>query len=209
MSQPTANTLARRPHQVLRGSLLAAPVLLTALLSPAAQLSAAEAGDTAAAAQSGAAALAEDERLAEYVRQRLAWDAELAPFDLDVTVEDAVVRLSGSVATPAQSHRARRIAEAAPAANAVVDSLYVDSALEPADKRPPAPADKELASRVRQILAQDPAFEAEQVDVQVREGAVTLAGRMPDVGQTARAERMVRSLYGVERVVSQLDAAQP
>jgi osmotically-inducible protein OsmY len=196
----------------MRGALSAAPVLLAGLLLPWSQAAVAQqaaAADAAAAAQSGAAALAEDERLADYVRQRLAWDAELAPFDLDVSVEDAVVRLSGSVATPAQSHRARRITEAAPASNAVVDSLYVDPALEPADKLPPAPADPELASRVRQILAQDPAFEAEQVDVQVSDGTVTLAGRMPDVGQTTRAERMVRSLYGVERVVNQLDAAQP
>jgi osmotically-inducible protein OsmY len=149
--------------------------------------------------------MAEDARLARHIRQQLAWDRELAPFDLHVRVEDAVVHLSGQVATMAQSHRARRLSEAIPGANAVVNATYVDPALAVAHgNEPPQPDDATLRRRVEQTLERDASVNGPDIQAAVENGTVTLTGTVSGFGAKEKAVRAVRDLYGVGRVVDEL-----
>ncbi|MCF7989595.1 MAG: BON domain-containing protein [Thiohalocapsa sp.] len=149
----------------------------------------------------------EDAILEQRINERLAWDKELAPFDLEAEVDNAIVTLSGSVATIPQSHRARRIADEARGSGGVVNATYVDPALAvTADT--PRPEDATLKQRIGEILAGDADVDAGQVEIRVEGGRVTLAGQVGDAEQKARAARIVRSLYGVGLVDNELAIAR-
>jgi osmotically-inducible protein OsmY len=151
-----------------------------------------------------------DAVIAEGIAQRLAWDRELAPFRLRVDVQDGFVTIKGRVSTPAESHRARRIAEAADGVAGVVNVVEVDSALAPfAGTRLDRPDDKALRARIADTLATDPTVQASGIRVTVDRGRVVLAGQVGDVAQKERAEVMVRSLYGVQSLTNDLRVVRP
>ncbi|WP_462322226.1 BON domain-containing protein [Halochromatium sp.] len=160
--------------------------------------------------QAGMAAVDEDRRLAERIERRLAWDAELAPYDLEVSVNDGILNLSGSVSTTAESHRARRMANETEGIGGVVNALYVDPALVPFKNRSVGPPDDEtVAKRLEVRLAHDPDLADETIEVEVEDGIVRLHGTLRDYSSEMRAKRLAESLYGVERVNSELEVATP
>lgn len=160
--------------------------------------------------QAGMAAVDEDKRLAQRIERRLAWDADLAPYDLEVGVNNAIVNLSGSVSTLAESHHARRMANETEGVAGVVNALYVDSALVPFEHRSAEPPDDEtLAKRLEVRLAHDPDLADETIEVEVEDGIVRLQGTLKDYTSEMRAKRLAESLYGVQRVDSELEVAAP
>jgi osmotically-inducible protein OsmY len=165
------------------------------------------AGSSSQAAPEGLSAVDEDARLQALIERRLAWDRELAPFKIEVQVNDAVANLSGTVSTTPESHLARRIADDVRGINAVVNGIYVDPALEPfAGKALDAPDDAELKERVITSLSGDPDVDAGAIDIDVSDGVVTLKGQVRNIFQKQRAERVTRSLFGVEGVVNEIEA---
>ncbi len=112
-----------------------------------------------------------------------------------------MVSLTGTVATSAESHLARRIAEQTRGVQAVVNGLKVDPSLVPeAGSRSAPPDDAELKRRINEPLADDTNVQAGDIDVHVEDGRVTLSGTVSDAFHKHRAERITRSLYGVEGV---------
>ena len=69
----------------------------------------------------------------------------------------------------------------------------------------PAGSDARLASEVRARLATEKGLAAGGIEVRVREGTVTLRGRVAGAAQRAAAERVARSVPGVRAVVSELE----
>lgn len=150
----------------------------------------------------------EDARLEALIERRLAWDRELAPYDLDVEVNNAVATLTGSVATIPESHRARRIADDTEGVLGVVNALLVDTALVPfAGERIEAPDDEALRGRIAEALAGDNQVVAEGIEVRVEDGHVVLSGEVSGVAQKSRAGRIARSLYGVRSLENEIRAA--
>lgn len=151
-----------------------------------------------------------DTLLEERIQQRLAWDEELAPYGLEVEVTEGIARISGSVSTSSEDHRARRIAEEVKGVAGVVNAVRVDSALAPlAGSLVDPPDDSTLRTRVVESLLGDRQVQAQGVEVQVDRGRVILKGRVGDVAQKERAEYLTRSLYGVESVRNEIEAARP
>jgi len=158
------------------------------------------------AASEGLSAVDEDARLEALIERRLAWDRELAPFKIEVQVNDAVANLSGTVSTTPESHLARRIADDVRGINAVINGIYVDSALEPfAGKALATPDDAELRERVVTSLSSDPDVDTGAIDIDVSDGLVTLRGEVPNIFQRQRAERVTRALFGVDGVVNEIE----
>jgi osmotically-inducible protein OsmY len=144
------------------------------------------------------------------VARRLAWDRELAPFQLEVAVNGAVVKLIGAVSTRAESQRADRIAHDIRGVLAVVNGLTVDPALAPlsgASLTPPD--DTTLEKRIAEALDGDARVAIKDVQVDVRGGHVFLRGRVPDLTHQVRAGRIARSLLGVESVDNKIRSVQP
>lgn len=151
-------------------------------------------------------AVDEDQMLERRMERRLDWDAKLAAYDLDVKVNNSIANLSGSVATIAESHRARRIADETEGVGGVVNALYVDPALIPFDERSPErPDDAELTKRLEIALAHEPDLAHADVQVEVDDGIVRLSGTAGDYTSEMRAKRVAESLFGVERVKSDLE----
>jgi len=166
------------------------------LLTPAAI--AAETGDARQAAGLGA-----DTRIERHVASRLAWDAELAPYALDVEVNEGMVRLSGAVATATESHQAFRIADAIEGVAGVINTIRVDPALEPyVGEQGEPPNDAELKRRIEAVLEHTDDLNADAIEVAVDNGHVRLSGQVVGASDQVIAGRLVRSLYGVHSVVN-------
>jgi len=144
------------------------------------------------------------------VARRLAWDRELAPFQLEVEVNGAVVKLIGVVSTDAESQRADRIAHDVTGVLAVVNRLTIDPTLAPSGENSLAsPDDTTLEKRIAEALGGDVQVAAENIQINVNDGHVSLRGRVPDLTQQVRAGRIARSLFGVRSIDNKIRLAQP
>ncbi len=144
------------------------------------------------------------------VGRRLAWDRKLAPFQLEVEVNGAVVKLIGTVSTSAESRRADRIAHDVTGVLAVVNALKIDPALAPSDENLLArPDDTMLEKRIAEALHGDARVSAENIQVNVDDGRVSLRGRVPSITEQVRAGPIARSLFGVRSVDNKIRLVQP
>lgn len=65
-------------------------------------------------------------------------------------------------------------------------------------------ADDEVYDRVRQRLAADREVKGGGIDVDVKDGVVTLRGKVREEKQKTRAEHLARKTKGVKQVVNEL-----
>jgi osmotically-inducible protein OsmY len=139
--------------------------------------------------------------LKESVLRRLEWDREPAPFQLEVRVNGAVVKLIGTVSTTAESQRAERIAHDITGVLAVVNELTVDPARNSSGETLLArPNDASLEKRISEVLEGDARLAVESIQVNVDNGHVALRGRVPSIAHQVRAGRIIDSLFGVQSV---------
>jgi len=179
------------------------PAILLFLLSAGSATILAATGTGVAAEGPSSVATGADARIERHVARRLAWDAELAPFDIDVAVNDGIVRLSGAVSTATESHQAFRIADQIKGVSGVVNAIRVDEALEPyVGGQTQQPSDAELEERIREVLDRTASLAADQIAVSVEDGHVRLSGKVVGVADRVIAGRIVRSLFGVRGVVN-------
>jgi len=65
-------------------------------------------------------------------------------------------------------------------------------------------ADDQLYDRVRQRLAADREVKGGGIEVDVKDGVVTLRGKVREERQKARAEHLAKKVKGVKKVVNEL-----
>jgi hyperosmotically inducible protein len=68
--------------------------------------------------------------------------------------------------------------------------------------------DTVITAKVKTALATDPVVAAHQVNVEVREGVVQLAGFVDNSDQKAKASEVTRRIAGVKQVDNQLEVKQ-
>jgi osmotically-inducible protein OsmY len=66
------------------------------------------------------------------------------------------------------------------------------------------PADNKIYDQVRQKLANDPEVKGANLDVVVKNGAVTLTGTVNDIRAKEKAEKVTKKVKGVTSVVNEL-----
>jgi osmotically-inducible protein OsmY len=76
-----------------------------------------------------------------------------------------------------------------------------------AQKAPPS--DGALTDRVRQKLVSDPEIKGSRVEVDVKQGVVTLGGRVETAKAKQKAEKLTKKVSGVKKVVNNLDVVPP
>jgi osmotically-inducible protein OsmY len=144
------------------------------------------------------------------IARRLAWDRKLAPFQLGVEVNGAVVKLIGVVSTGAERQRADRIAHDVTGVLAVVNGLKVDPALATSGGVSlTRPNDNTLEKRIANVIDGDARVAVENIRVNVEDGHVSLRGRVPELTHQVRAGRMARSLFGVRSIDNKIRLEQP
>jgi osmotically-inducible protein OsmY len=114
------------------------------------------------------------------------------PFDrLDVVVERGLVTLSGRTRDILARDEALTAAASVRGVRAVIDKITV---------QPVPVSDEQLRSDVVSALAADPAADAYELDVSVKDGVVTLRGRVHSWAEHKLAARVAKGIAGVRAV---------
>ncbi len=139
-----------------------------------------------------------DDQLASVVRVRLIADGLVSADGLSVEAAEGVVTLAGTVRSLLAKRRAIQIAERIKGVRAVIAQIAA---------YPPERPDAEIRKDVRRALFFDPATESFEIDVGVREGTVTLGGKVDSWAEKQIAGRVVGEVLGVRAVVNQIEVA--
>ncbi|AEA25677.1 transport-associated protein [Pseudonocardia dioxanivorans CB1190] len=140
----------------------------------------------------------QDEQIQREVFAELDWDAKVRSNEVGVAVKDGVVTLTGWVDSYAKKAAAERAAHRVRGVKAVANDIVV---------RLPSSAertDADIAAEASRALAWQALVPAEQIEVTVSRGYVTLRGEVPWEYQRRAAERVVRRLSGVRGVINSI-----
>ncbi|MGK5742569.1 BON domain-containing protein [Micromonospora sp. URMC 103] len=152
----------------------------------------------------GTAAVArEDQRIQQDVLAELAWDPQVQPNDVGVSVDQGVVTLTGSVESSAHRWAVTRCAQRVRGVRAVADDVEV--------RLPGSPGltDSDIAIAASRALEWDSFVPAERLDVTVADGWVMLRGEVEFGWQRRSAERELRRLRGVRGVTNLVEVRPP
>jgi osmotically-inducible protein OsmY len=146
-----------------------------------------------------------DVDIKQEVERLLKWDAYIEEEDIDVSVRQGVVQMSGKVPSAAEKRRAIGLAHTAGTESVNADELEVqargrstDGNLS-ADTRA-APTDNELSQAVEAMLNREPEADADAVDVTVAKGVVTLQGEVENAKAKRAAVKRAAMVSGVRKV---------
>jgi osmotically-inducible protein OsmY len=132
------------------------------------------------------------------VLEELKWDSRVDETEVGVQVDGGVVTLTGTVTS-----WAKRVA-AQEAARRVIGVLDVANDIEVKMPGGLARTDTEIAQAVRRTLEWDVFVPEDKITSTVTDGWVTLEGPVERWSQREDAERAVRNLTGVKRVVNKI-----
>jgi osmotically-inducible protein OsmY len=130
--------------------------------------------------------------------------------NIQVSVQDRIVTLTGQVETPAQKTGAGQLAQIIANVVEVVNNLSVSNPGAALNETPGMPEsaskDKDLANRVLFALFKERDNFADIVAIKAasREGVVTLSGSVVSRAERALAERIIREVDGVKGINNQL-----
>ena len=116
---------------------------------------------------------------------------------IEVSVRDGVVLLDDHVSSLAQKRLAGVLAWWVPGSRDVVNGLAVEP--------PQDDSDEEIAKTVRVVLKKDPFVNVDRIRVSAHQAVVTLEGDVPSKEQGEMAEFDVWYVFGVDKVVNQLE----
>jgi osmotically-inducible protein OsmY len=146
-------------------------------------------------------------------------DDDVKARTIDVTTHNGAVTLQGVVGSEAERRQAVAIARNTDGVREVTDQLRVDTAMARSDSRPPSGTGRDVVTVERpdpwitmKIQAQyflDADVKGRQIDVDTRNGVVTLKGAVDNAQQKQEAEQIARETEGVKRVLNQLTVTTP
>ncbi|MDG4841366.1 BON domain-containing protein [Micromonospora sp. WMMD967] len=145
----------------------------------------------------------DDQRIQRDVLAQLAWDAQLQPNEIGVSVDEGVVTLTGFVDGAARGWAATRCAQRVRGVRAVADEIEV--------RLPGTPGrtDGEVAIAAARALEWDSFVPAERLDVTVANGWLMLRGEVEFGWQRRAAEGAVRRLDGVRGITNLIEVRPP
>ncbi|MHA4950602.1 BON domain-containing protein [Micromonospora sp. SD19] len=145
----------------------------------------------------------DDQRIQRDVLAELAWDAQLQPNEIGVTVDQGVVTLTGFVDGAARGWAATRCVQRVRGVRAVADQMEV---------RLPGTTgrtDAEVAIAATRALEWDSFVPAERLDVTVANGWLMLRGEVEFGWQRRAAEGEVRRLDGIRGITNLIEVRPP
>lgn len=140
-----------------------------------------------------------DLKLRDDVLEELAYEPIVDAAHIGVAVDQNVVTLTGHVGSYAQKIAAISAVRRVKGVHGIADEIDVRY---PSD---PKTSDDETAKRAINMLAWDSVIPKDAIQVTVRDGWVTLTGRVGWQYQKANAERDIRRLSGVRGVINNIE----
>lgn len=138
--------------------------------------------------------------LRDKVRQRLAADPEINPFNIDVEItSDGVVLLRGVVKDPATRRELIRLARNTDGVTRVINDIRIGE--DPADDALDYAA---IIATIKTAFSADPMVKALDIRVDIVDGVVHLSGTVSSAAEKDAAGRIARNIEGVKRVVNHL-----
>lgn len=138
-----------------------------------------------------------DEDIARAVVNAFEWDVFVPQDRIKVTVENGWVTLEGKVDNRYQKTAAERVVNNLAGIKGVVNTIEVMPAAKPA----------EVKSKIEDALRRAAEVDAEQIEVDVVNGEVTLRGEVHSWAERNEAERAAWSAPGVHQVRDELSVA--
>ena len=138
-------------------------------------------------------------KLRDDILDELAYEPIVDPAHIGVTADQNVVTLTGHVGSYAQKLAALSAVRRVKGVHGIADEIEVRA---PSDAKM---SDDEIASRAFNVLSWDSVVPSEAIQVTVRDGLVTLTGKVHWYYQKSSAERDVRNLSGVRSVVNNIE----
>jgi osmotically-inducible protein OsmY len=157
-----------------------------------------------------------DDVLEERIAYRLETDDLLRRYALAADVEGGFVRLSGTVATPAQKTSAERLAQIN-GVKRIQNIIDVDPDVERRlagrlssglSKTGQPIDDGWITSKVMWFFVRDRLLDGSEIEVYTRDGVVTLGGTVDAEPARARAVSLAMRTDGVRRVIDELRVAE-
>jgi hyperosmotically inducible protein len=156
------------------------------------------------------------------VKSKMAADDTVKSYRIDVDTKDRVVTLSGAVDTPQARERAMELARTTDGVRDVVDRLTVtpgatpttgiddplqNKAREAADKvkdAMPDLSDAGVTTKVKSKFLGDTDVPGLKIDVDTKDGVVTLTGTVGTAAEKQRAIELAKNTDGVKSVVDRI-----
>jgi len=148
-----------------------------------------------------------DAEIRSDVEERLRWDVRLSTVPLIVAVNDGVVQLSGTVASPAQKRWARWKSWVNGVQDVDAEAVIVSPWITADDwraEREPIRDDSTIRDALTDALLYDPRVSTFNVAPEVDDGWVTLRGSVPALRAKQAAERVARHTVGVAGVINRI-----
>lgn len=143
----------------------------------------------------------DDSNVTAAIANQYVMDAQIDRYRIDIDTLSGVVTLRGTVGNHDQRSDAARIAGSTDGVVKVVNKLEVDTT--PRTTKASF-EDKWIAVTIESKLAVDPEVRSRNVDVDVREGVVTLSGIVETETARIEAEDLAGSVDGVLKIVNEL-----
>jgi hyperosmotically inducible periplasmic protein len=137
------------------------------------------------------------------VKSKLAADNDVKAYQVDVDTNNKVVTLSGNVDTATAKTRAVEIARGTGGVANVVDNIKVTAPSVPDAKRVMY-TDPALTASVKAKLIVDDLVKARNIDVDTRDGVVTLTGEVRSQAEKDQALKIARETEGVKSVTDRI-----
>lgn len=138
-------------------------------------------------------------RLRDDILDELAYEPIVDQAHIGVAVDQDIVTLSGHVGSYAQKLAALSAVRRVKGVHGIADEIEVRNSSDS------APSDDEIAKRAVNVLSWDSVIPSDVIQVTVRDGLVTLTGKVNWYYQKSSAERDVRGLSGVRSVVNNVE----
>lgn len=159
-----------------------------------------------------------DPWLTTKVQSKFFLDGDVKGRDIDVTTQNGVVTLRGTVDSAAERRRAVAIANNTEGVREVRDELRMEAettartddtaARTTTGTRAAAGIDDAwVTTKVQSMYFLDPDIKGHEINVDTRNGVVTLAGTVESQAAKTEAEQIARETDGVTRVVNRLTVA--
>jgi osmotically-inducible protein OsmY len=173
-------------------------------------------GETAQRDAGPADAASSDLWITAKVQAKYFLDADVKASDVDVTTHDGIVTLEGAVETEEERRQALAIARNTDGVREVRDQLRVAADTQN-DRRGTSASgalagftDPWITTKIQSKYFLDSEVKGHRIDVDTRNGVVTLTGTVASEMRRQLAEQIARDTSGVTRVINRLTvAAQP
>ena len=145
----------------------------------------------------------EDAAITTKVESKLAADPDVSAFNVDVDTNEGVVRLSGTVEKPEAKTQAEEIARETEGVQRVINDIKVGERTM-GDRV----SDTAITTKVKAKITGDPELNPFNINVDTKDGVVTLRGTVTSEESRQEAEEIARETDGVRRVQNMLDVEE-